>query len=116
MTTPQFIEWLDGKMAAYHKLVPPPEVLESELHERIESKVRAAITERILREAGFENQVATAIAAIEKPDGSALAEGIEAPFRARARPRVARPHRSGSQEEHVIEMDLSLPSSSERAV
>ena len=28
MTTPQFIAWLDGKMAAYHKLVPPPDVLE----------------------------------------------------------------------------------------
>jgi len=78
MTTPEFIEWLDGKMAEYNgKLVPPPDVLEKELAERIERKVRATVTERILREAGFENQVAEAVAAIEKPNGEALAEGIE---------------------------------------
>ena len=77
MTTPQFIEWLDGKMAPYGKLVPPLEVLEAELAERIEQKVRAAVTERILREAGFENQVAEALAVIEKPNGEALADGIK---------------------------------------
>jgi len=78
MTTPEFIEWLDGKMADYNgKLVPPTDVLEKELAERIERKVRATVTERILREAGFENQVAEAVAAIEKPNGEALAEGIE---------------------------------------
>ena len=78
MTTPEFIEWLDGKMADYNgKLVPPADVLEKELAERIERKVRATVTERILREAGFENQVAEAVAAIEKPNGEALEEGIE---------------------------------------
>jgi len=78
MTTPEFIEWLDGKMADYNgKLVPPSDVLEKELAERIERKVRATVTERILREAGFENQVAEALAAIEKPNGEALAEGME---------------------------------------
>jgi hypothetical protein len=81
MTTPQFIEWLDGKMAPYGKLVPPLEVLEAELAERIEQKVRAAVTKRILREASFENQVAAAIAAIEKPDGAILAEGIKDLFK-----------------------------------
>jgi hypothetical protein len=80
MTTPQFIEWLDGKMAAYHKLVPPPEVLESELHERIENKVREAITERVLREANVDGQVADALAEIEKPDADTLAEGIKKLF------------------------------------
>src|SRR5262245_50595444 len=35
MTTPEFIEWLDGKMADYNgKLVPPADVLEKELAER----------------------------------------------------------------------------------
>ena len=78
MTTPEFIEWLDSKMADYNgKLVPPADVLEKELAERIERKVRATVTERILHEAGFENQVAEAVAAIEKPNGEALAEGIE---------------------------------------
>jgi Topoisomerase 6 subunit A/Spo11, Toprim domain len=80
MTTPQFIEWLDGKMVAYHKLVPPPEVLESELQERIENKVREAITERILREANIDALVAAALAKIEQPGADTLAEGIEQLF------------------------------------
>jgi hypothetical protein len=76
MTTPEFIEWLDEKMIAYGKLIPPPDVLTAELDERIGKKVRASITERILREAGFEEQVAAAIAAIEKPAAAALVDGI----------------------------------------
>lgn len=81
MTTPQFIEWLDGKMADYDKLVPPDEVLRDELDRRIEAKVRAAVTERILREARFEGQVATAIAAIKKPSAAVLAKGIKQLFK-----------------------------------
>ena len=79
MTTPQFIAWLDRRMAEHGtgKLIPPPKVLEAELAERIETKVRANITERILREAGLDDQVAEAIAAIEKPTGAVLAEEIE---------------------------------------
>jgi Histidine kinase-, DNA gyrase B-, and HSP90-like ATPase len=82
MTTPQFIEWLDSKMQAHGngKLVPPPDVLTAELDRRIEDKVRAAITERILREAGVEDQVATAIAAITKPEAPALERSIEEMF------------------------------------
>jgi hypothetical protein len=70
MSTPEFIAWLDEKMAAYGKLIPSADVIEAELNRSIEAKVRAAITERILREAGIENQVATAIAAIESRTGS----------------------------------------------
>jgi hypothetical protein len=78
MTTPEFIEWLDRKMAEQGggKLIPPPGVLTAELDQRIAERVRASITERILREAGFEEQVAAAIAAIEKPAAAALADGI----------------------------------------
>jgi hypothetical protein len=76
MTTPQFITWLDGKMAPYDKLVPPGDVIEAELAARIEAKVRAAVTDRILREAGLENQVADAIAAIERPGPAVLTQGI----------------------------------------
>jgi hypothetical protein len=83
MTTPQFIAWLDGKMAAYYKLIPPPEILESQLRERIENKVREAITERILREAKIDAQVTAALAKIEQPDADALAEGIEQLFGAK---------------------------------
>ena len=83
MTTPDFIEWLDGKMAALQRQARPTGRTFSKRswHERIEKKVRATITERILREAGLENQVAAAIAAIEKPDGVALAEGISDLFK-----------------------------------
>ena len=84
MTTPQFIEWLDGKMADYDRLVPPDEVLRDELDRRIEAKVRAAVTERILREARFEGQVATAIAAIKKPSAAVLAKGIKQLFKQKA--------------------------------
>jgi hypothetical protein len=82
MTTPQFIAWLDAKMAEHGdgKLIPPPAVLEQELADRIEKKVRADIIERILREAGLEAQVAAAIAAIEKPGGDTLAQGVEEMF------------------------------------
>jgi len=80
MTTPQFIEWLDGKMAGYDKLIPPADVLEAELNARVEDKVREAITERILREANVDGQVAAAIAKIETPDSTALAAGIKQLF------------------------------------
>jgi Topoisomerase 6 subunit A/Spo11, Toprim domain/Histidine kinase-, DNA gyrase B-, and HSP90-like ATPase len=80
MTTPQFIAWLDGKMAEYDKLIPPAEVLKGELTARIAAKIRADVTERILREARLEEQVAAATAAIEKPDAGTLKEGIERLF------------------------------------
>jgi hypothetical protein len=78
MTTPQFIEWLDAKMAEHDavKLIPPGEMITDELEERLEDKVRAVVTERILREAGFENQVAEALAAIERPSAAQMTAGI----------------------------------------
>jgi CBS domain-containing protein len=82
MTTPQLIEWLDEKMDEFGggKLIPPTHVLEQELADRIESKVRAAITKRILREAKIDDQVAAAIAAIRTPDGAKLARDIKRLF------------------------------------
>jgi hypothetical protein len=92
MTTPQFIEWLDGKLAPYTgKLIPPADVLAAELDSRIEDKVRAAVTERILREADFEAQVAAALAAIRKPAADLLAKGVGQLF-ARERDRDWRDH------------------------
>jgi hypothetical protein len=91
MTTPQFIEWLDQKLAGYDKLIPPAAVLEAELNKRIEAKLRAGITARILREAGLEGQVAAAIAAIRKPGGATLAEGAKKLFK-RHRDRSWRDH------------------------
>ena len=83
MTTPQFIRWLDQKMATHGvgKLIPPGDVLVEELDERIEKKVRETLTERILREAGLEKQVKAAIKAIKTPSAAALTKGIKASFR-----------------------------------
>jgi hypothetical protein len=83
MTTPQFIEWLDGKMAEVKdgKLIPPSEVLEAELKARIEQKTRAAVTERILSEAGLDDQVEAAVAAIKTPRATTLVKGIKQLFK-----------------------------------
>ena len=82
MTTEEFIEWLTAKMAEHGdgKLIPPPEVLEAELAKRVEAKLREDITERILREARLDEQVAAAVAATEMPDADELADGIEEMF------------------------------------
>jgi hypothetical protein len=83
MTTPQLIAWLDAKMAKHGvgKLVPPDEVLVKELKVRIEKKVRANLTERILREAGLDDQVKAAIKKIKQPSATTLAKGIRQSFR-----------------------------------
>ena len=83
MTTSQFIEWLDGKMADYDKLIPPAAVLDAELNKGIETRIRAALTEQILREAGLEERVAAAVAAVAKPDAAALQNGIRQLFEQR---------------------------------
>jgi hypothetical protein len=82
MTTPEFIAWLDGKLAGYAKLIPPADILEQELDARIADKVHAAVVERILREANADAQIAAAIAAIATPDGGTLATGIVQLFEA----------------------------------
>jgi Topoisomerase 6 subunit A/Spo11, Toprim domain len=83
MTTPQFIAWLDRKMAEHGegKLIPPPETLEAELEAKLAASVRAAITERILREADLEGQISEKLNSIERPSAAALVEGIERLFK-----------------------------------
>jgi len=80
MTTRQFIEWLDSKLADYDKLVPLEEVLEAELEKGLEKNARAVITEHILREANIDSQVAEALTAINRPNGSVIAKGIRRMF------------------------------------
>ena len=82
MTTPELIEWLDDKMEEHGdgKLIPPDHVLVEELEAETGKRLRAKITERILREADLDGQVATALAAISIPDGGALEQGIEEMF------------------------------------
>ena len=97
MTTPQLIEWLDAKMAEHGdgKLIPPGDVLEQELAEQTERKVRADITERVLREARIDDQVAAAVAAIRTPDGAKLAREIARLFK-RVPDAEWRSHNSGN--------------------
>jgi hypothetical protein len=45
------------------KLIPPDEVVAAELDQLIKKKVRATLTERILREAGLDRQVRDAVLA-----------------------------------------------------
>ena len=82
MTTPELIEWLDDKMEVYGsgKLIPPTEVLEDTFMTLAEERLRAEITERILREADLDGQVAEAVAALDPPDGEALRRDIENGF------------------------------------
>ena len=83
MTTPQFIDWLDAKMAEHGdgKLVPPETVVKAELEAKLEVKVRAKVTERILREAGLDRQVAKALKGIKRPGGRSLIKGIKDMYR-----------------------------------
>jgi hypothetical protein len=83
MTTPQLIAWLDKKMAMLGngKLIPPADVLEQELGDQIERKVRADITERILHDAGLDARVTEAIAAIKTPNGTKIARDTERLFK-----------------------------------
>jgi hypothetical protein len=82
MTTPEFMDWLDRKMAEHGvgKLIPPEAVIKAELETRLQVKVRASVTERILREAGLEQQIATAMEAIKRPTGRSLIQGIKSTF------------------------------------
>jgi hypothetical protein len=70
-------------MAAFgdDKLIPPDHVLEQELTERIESKVRAAITEQILEEADLEQRITDALAAIKTPGVSNLRKKVRTLFK-----------------------------------
>ena len=83
MTTPELIAWLDDKMEAYGsgKLIPPAEVLEETFMTLTEERLRAEITERILRDADLDGQVAEAVAALDPPDGEALRRDIEDSFK-----------------------------------
>jgi hypothetical protein len=78
-------------VADYDKLIPPADVLKAELDHRIEEKVRTAITERILREAGYEQQVAETLKVIKRPTAATLAKGIAELFE-RERDREWRDH------------------------
>lgn len=69
MTTPQFIAWLDRKMEEHAdgKIVPPEDVISEHLRAAAETRIRARLAERLLKEADFEGRVDTAINVVEFP-------------------------------------------------
>jgi hypothetical protein len=71
MTTPQFIEWLDGKMQSYveedaRKLIPPDDHMATHIENTLRDALRDQITERILAEAKIDDQVEAAMTDLEK--------------------------------------------------
>ena len=82
MTTPEFVAWLDAKMVEHDqaKLIPPGEVIVQELEAKLAADLREIVTERILREAGLDRQVAEALDRIRRPTGAMLAKGIRKRF------------------------------------
>ena len=91
MTTPQFIAWLDAKMAAFGngKLVPPAVVLTDDLIDTLQGRLHRQITEQILREAGIEERVAAALRVIDLPQHRELRAVVHRGSRRRARRLVA---------------------------
>lgn len=68
MTSPQFIDWLDGKFeGVQRKLVPEEKVMRDTFNQQSEEAIRQALTAKILKEAGLNELVA---AAMQKLQGS----------------------------------------------
>lgn len=78
MTSPQFVAWLDSKMAEQEgsKLVPPAEVLTDHLIGTTRNVLRERITAEILTRAGVDAQVGQALGAI-MPQIQQQATGLE---------------------------------------
>lgn len=88
MTSPQFVEWLEEKMKEHNigKVVPPEGVLKSHLRERTRDIVRSKVTERILRDARFEDEVATEMRRLQaQVDELDVCETVESGLRSTPR-------------------------------
>jgi len=73
MTMPQFIDWLDAKMKFYEgKVVPPQDVLTTQLEEETQRHLQDKITRRILRKARIPERVKRAFASMEQDYHNAL--------------------------------------------
>ena len=76
MTSPQFLAWLDAKMAAHggEKVIPPEGVVADRLQANIRTSLHEELTERILREAKVDEQVESAFKKLraDLPDGEEI--------------------------------------------
>lgn len=85
MTSPQFLEWLDRKVAEHDrgKVVPPEGVLRARLREQTEAALRERLAGQILRDAGLDELVSRALGErqtrLETLDvGGRVREGLDA--------------------------------------
>lgn len=64
MTTPQFLAWLDAKMAAHagEKVIPPPDVVRDRIAEEAEKELTRRVTEEVVREADVSGRVKAILA------------------------------------------------------
>ena len=80
MTSPQFLGWLDAKMAAHggEKVIPPEGVVADQLQTTIRASIHAELTERILREAKVDDQVESAMEKLraDLPDGEEVRQRV----------------------------------------
>jgi hypothetical protein len=81
MTSPQFVEWLEGKFGeiATKKVVPPSRVLEKALKNAAEAKLRAQLAKKILTDNGFEDKVERQMISVigKMPDPRQLKDQIK---------------------------------------
>jgi hypothetical protein len=85
MTSPQFLIWLDEKIAPHDtgKVVPPRDVITERLTDDAEALVRERLAARILADAGFDAQVADIMATLEptiQTSAQALPDTLRAAF------------------------------------
>ncbi len=75
---PQFLAWLDAKMAEHDsvKVVPPDEVLSNAAHEQLTIHLLGIITERILKDAGVDRQIVEAVRSVSLPSGEVLTTSV----------------------------------------
>lgn len=63
MSSPVFLEWIDRKFAPYvGKVKPPAEVLKEELDEKVEGALAQLLTQKLLAEGGFAEQLKALVA------------------------------------------------------
>lgn len=78
MTMPQFIAWLDQKMADHGvtKVLPPAEHVHDDIRWRTSRLVREGIETRILNDAGIDDLLDDAMSEIEFPDQDEITTGL----------------------------------------
>lgn len=80
MTTPQLLAWLDGKMAEHDgaKVIPPISVITQTLMKDVAMHLEISISERVLKEARIDGQVAEAMRKVTAPDEEDLERQVAA--------------------------------------